>query len=736
MLKYGRQVFWAIAFGFLALWSAAPVAAQITWNGEFVGIAQKNYAPGRPTNTIIRVQNRGVTAGFFIRVNDGAGWSTNPDPTNTIFIDDDDFEDFDFTITAPAGAPGGSAAIVFDLFVLQNDTFAVFVDQFTAELNIVPKPTDFIAFDPSPGATGLRVPFTFRWDASTYAEHYEIEIFEDNFGNPASTPSIVLPYINPADPDLSEEEQRITTTTHTVTQEELDALGVELLETANYWWQVRALNVTHPTVGTVSTDGPHLFTMAGDDPLGSFDWIQPAEVDLTLPQQPTIQWSSSENVRVYELSVHPSADGVIQPVPIFSERFDIDNPVPSQNFDFENPLYLWDDLPPLDPGEYTIILGAFNRGGTRDPEGGGTRRFFVSSLSDFSLLSPENGATAQLGNPTFTWGNSIGASRYRLELALVNGSERLPLDPITTVLDDQTLTWPGAPLVQGGTYEWQVISIRTGDERESTNGPFQFTVLPLNTFYLLEPLADATGVSESPEFYWQHVRGAYRFIVQITRSLSGIPSESPEDVMTSEFLDANTSAFNLDEIFKLEDSNILSELATDTDYFWRVVAFEPDTNASRINEEGWRKFRTRNTSTFDLLAPADGAIEVSANPTLSWQAVSGATGYKIFLTQEGLGDLPPIVLNEAFPVYAFTGENNLNGDATYTWTVESIGLDGTTQMANKPFTFTTNQRNEASLSDLVDAILGKQRLSVAERQAAGLAAEEQIDITTILESVD
>jgi len=83
-----------------------------------------------------------------------------------------------------------------------------------------------------------------------------------------------------------------------------------------------------------------------------------------------------------------------------------------------------------------------------------------------------------------------------------------------------------------------------------------------------------------------------------------------------------------------------------------------------------------------LLAPANGATDLSVTPTLSWNAAAGAVAYQVSVASD------PDFANVVWTMVVLettTGINNLDFNNTYYWRVDAIGVCGTTEGVARNF---------------------------------------------------
>ena len=129
--------------------------------------------------------------------------------------------------------------------------------------------------------------------------------------------------------------------------------------------------------------------------------------------------------------------------------------------------------------------------------------------------------------------------------------------------------------------------------------------------------------SLTPTLSWDAVSGA-----------TGYKVYYGEDSSTSFFVGETSST-----------SQVLPTLVNNTQYFWKVVPTNARGDASNCSAVSFTTIFPA-PSCASYLSPTDSAIDVSLTPELSWSAVSGATGYKVYYSSDSsnLGD--PITLGE------------------------------------------------------------------------------------------
>jgi hypothetical protein len=158
---------------------------------------------------------------------------------------------------------------------------------------------------------------------------------------------------------------------------------------------------------------------------------------------------------------------------------------------------------------------------------------------------------------------------------------------------------------------------------------------------LSAPSNGATGVSTAPTLSWSAASGATSYDVYFGTA-------------TSPAFYSNTASTSLP----------LSALSNGTTYYWRVVAKNSCGSAASSSTSS---FTTVTSCTLPgtptVSAPANGATGVATSTTLSWSAVSGATGYDVYF---GTSASPAFYSSPATNSLAVSG---LASNTTHYWRV-------------------------------------------------------------------
>lgn len=216
-------------------------------------------------------------------------------------------------------------------------------------------------------------------------------------------------------------------------------------------------------------------------------------------------------------------------------------------------------------------------------------------------------------------------------------------------------------LAAGTIYHYRVAATNSGGTSYSNDGVF--ITIPAAPI-LNAPINGATGISITPALSWNASTGANSYALQVsTDSLFG--------------------SFVYNQYGLASTSQAISGLAADTKYYWRVNA----ANASGVS--GWSfawSFITGIPPAVPvLLAPANNATGIAANPVLTWNASSGATSYTLQVSPSS--SFISFVYNQSG--LTNTSQNvGLGAGMIYYWRVNATNSIGTSDWSSV-WSFTT-----------------------------------------------
>ncbi|MGB2867530.1 MAG: FG-GAP-like repeat-containing protein [Bacteroidota bacterium] len=269
-----------------------------------------------------------------------------------------------------------------------------------------------------------------------------------------------------------------------------------------------------------------------------------------------------------------------------------------------------------------------------------------------SLSAPLAGATNQPTALSLTWNTATGASLYRVQLSTDSlfGS---------TVIDRDSLgstTTAVTSLLNNTRYYWRARGINfTGVGSYSSIR--QFTTLPIAPLapVLAAPVNGSVNQPLTPTLSWHVTIGAELYSLQV----------STDSTFGSTLLNASAVP---DTMFSAQG------LASNTKYYWRVGA----SNAGGASpfSSGWFFTTIDQLPVAPLVSlPADGAVNQATNAVLKWKPVSGATSYRVELTNDNTFQVA--LIDSAGITDTTFAPPGLSTNSTYYWRVRATASSGT-----------------------------------------------------------
>ncbi|MBI4725980.1 SUMF1/EgtB/PvdO family nonheme iron enzyme [candidate division TA06 bacterium] len=211
-------------------------------------------------------------------------------------------------------------------------------------------------------------------------------------------------------------------------------------------------------------------------------------------------------------------------------------------------------------------------------------------------------------------------------------------------------------LSPGTIYHYRIAAANSGGTSYGNDGVF--TTVP-NAPVLSTPANNATGVALNPTLIWNASSGAASYALQVS-------------------VDSLFGSFIYNQSGLTGTSQAISGLTAGTKYYWRVNA----TNSSGTSE--WSSllcFTTGNPpATPTLSTPANGAAGITTNPTLTWNASSGATSYTLQVsTSNTFGSF---VYNQSGLASTSQAIGGLVCDTTYYWRVNASDSFGSSSWSS------------------------------------------------------
>ena len=368
--------------------------------------------------------------------------------------------------------------------------------------------------------------------------------------------------------------------------------------------------------------------------------VSPA--DLISLTQPTFVWDKTNGAAYYRIQFSTSPDFN----PLY-RNYRTANIRLTPQFAFASDTYYW----------RVIGEDAGGHQGTVSPMRGFTLTT-PTSATDLvpQLLAPSNGTTITT-DPIFQWTRTIGTDHYRL-LVSTHPDFSSSFDSFSADYPEYTpYEGVGHVVYPDGTYYWKVEARTYGGTVIATSSAGNFT--KQSSLLPLAPL-DGALVTINPTFQWEALLGAdhYRLLV------SANPAFSPTyDTVLTDYLEY--TPFGAPGLATYSDNS----------YYWKL---EARTSAgTTITTSPTRQF-TKQMS-LQLLFPAKGAFLYS-DPTFSWIPLAGVDHYRLLVSTQP--DFDPMYdsLNVDYPIYTpyEAAGRAFYADGIYYWKIEGKTSAGTT----------------------------------------------------------
>lgn len=466
----------------------------------------------------------------------------------------------------------------------------------------------------------------------------------------------------------------------------------DLLANTNYYWRIVSKGPGGKTNGPILAFRTGLLALAAEDP-------SPANNEVGVAPNTMLGWTAGMNSASHDVYFGTSQNAVTNATDMDAE-FKGNSCEPSVH-------------PPLgDCADTTFDPGALNA--NKDyfwridevASGGKTKGptwKFTTGPGQAITPVPTNGALQIDIGTVLSWTAGAGATSYDVYFGtdhdqVFNASRLAPPTPSDIYRGNQTDTSydPPEPLNGNLFYFWRVDSVTTTATTKGIVWSFKTAVGKAGSPI---PADRAINQDLNVDLQWSAGAAAITHDVYFGMSFAAVSNADPTTVG---IFQRNQAGLSFDP----------GPLTANVDYFWRIDEVAADNTK-----------RTGDVWTFKTVAPvppaqaanpnpANGAMNVdSATVLLSWGAVTGATGYDVFL---GTANPPPtqVSTNQAGTSFA---PGALLGNTTYFWRVDSKNSAGTT--TGIVWTFKTvapvppaqaanpNPANEATNVDSATALL-------------------------------
>jgi len=293
-------------------------------------------------------------------------------------------------------------------------------------------------------------------------------------------------------------------------------------------------------------------------------------------------------------------------------------------------------LPPgLATGVYTVTL--FNGDCVSETLPGAlTVRGAVSAPEQ---ISPPDGAVITDTTPALLWQPAPGADGYLVNLG-------------GTLHDVGAVTAFTTSVLAEGVYTWTVTAYNLWGALSPAQTPWTFRVMtPLLAPERLSPADGAVITDTMPTLTWGPATGAAGYRITLSGEIHDVGAHL-----------AYTPS-------------VLAEGV----YTWTVTAYNLWGDISP--EQAPWTFRVMTPLLApERLSPADGAVITDTTPTLLWEPVVGAAGYRVLFTGE---------IHDVGAATSYTP--SVLADGIYTWTVTAYNLWNDVSPEQAPWTFTVRE---------------------------------------------
>ena len=682
-MKFSFRIALACFSALFSLLQAGQAPAQFGISATIDEFSPTLIPTEETTEINVVLRNTGAATFFDLQVDEApSGWNARIDSSGYTFLGGGDSKSYTLEVT-PTDAEGD-----FDvsLDILAEDLFgsrgSIGTEDIT--LAVMAPPGEFQILAPE---TNDELPFgeefQIAWERSSNADNYDVTLARYEGGQPQYPAQFSIEDIGNSFFFFDSSQMERGT---------------------RYEVKVFAKNIIGETE---NSGGPRPFSIEALPPLGGFAILTP-QPDEELWIKPRFNWEPSENAETYTLAVRPEVDGGPGSEPLRVVE------------DITASSYEWPD-PPLEGDKAYYLSVTAHRGDDSLVNIGGVVRFTTTGLRDFELIIPAENEEKLPLQPEFRWEASEGAQKYVFHIVeLVGNGSQNPVytSEVNTGTGVISFLLPGhQKLKSESTYLWWVEAIRDDESRENLDGPRVFDTTDLTSFDLLTPQAFAEGVGGTPLFRWEISRSALSYFVEITTIGSrGQPTTPP--IAASGIL--NRPEWQYD----------LTPLVPGRRYAWRVGA--SDGKAVRFNYGNWQTFTVTPLSEFTLSSPSNEAAEVATQPTLRWQRVPGAQGYRVYLAiPGGIGFQPMEIDSNTTELDLADAGVQLNSLTTYSWTVEAVA-GGATLFAGDTWLFTTEERDVIVPCDYIDHLIGRQVFGPVERALGGIPSDQPLDCSTYI----
>lgn len=430
----------------------------------------------------------------------------------------------------------------------------------------------------------------------------------------------------------------------------VDSLSVSM----RYYWQVSARSDSNGATRSPVWSFTTLITVPGIPQL-----ITPAPVAVNLPTSVSFQWQPSLGANSYRLQI-------------------------STDSSFGTVLY---DFPALSATSHQVTSLAYNTtyhwrvnaSNGNGPSAWSERRRFTVTVPPPAvpaLLAPPDGQT-EVGLPVMlSWGQTGGATSYRVRISST--------PDFSTVVFDSTTTdnWLGiSSVAYGARFYWQVTAINAGGMQSSAVWNFTTRISAPAVPVLATPPNGTINTAVNVALVWGGATGAAGYHIQVAR-------------------DSVFSILLVNDSTVTEPGYALAGLDGYTRYFWRVRA--KNAGGSSAYAFPW-SFRT-TIGTPTVIAPLQAALHEPHATVFRWHRLPSPAAYRLQLSRAP--DFLALDLDVAGITDTVYQAPRLPGFTRFYWRVIARSPDGSSTSAPSDVRYYTTVLDTpaiiAPLSDLTE----------------------------------
>ena len=275
--------------------------------------------------------------------------------------------------------------------------------------------------------------------------------------------------------------------------------------------------------------------------------------------------------------------------------------------------------------------------------------------------------------PSLSWASAPTATTYSVVVAN-NAAYTSPVVNTTGITG--TSYNVSTALNNSATYYWKVTAVNAAGSTVATNAGISFTTLAAPTapgnFTQSAPIANATGVSNTPSFSWASASGASSYsLVVSTNSSYTSPIINQTGISGTSYASGTSLAYS-------------------TQYYWKVTAVNGVGN--KVATNAGISFTTQAAppapGAFAQTAPAANATGVATSPSFTWAASIQCIIYTHWLFLHKATIAAPVINQSGISGTSFSG-SGLANSTQYYWKVTAVNGVGSTVATNAGLSFTT-----------------------------------------------